>query len=216
VAAPLLGLTTLYAKRHRAAVLRAGHQGNTLTLGTALFRAIIECRAGTVMSINTFDDTWKLVRHPDRVSIWRFRKCCRKLRALSSETPPGTDYPFILMAGERRSYNANQIYRQPAWRKVDRDGAMRLHPEDAATLGLSDGAQALCRSASGELQVTVELDDNLRRGTATLPHGYGQRFADGEPTGPQLNRLTTGSHCDPLTRTPYHKYVPVFIEAVAG
>ena len=169
-------------------------------------------RAGMVMSINA----WKLVRHPDRRIDLAIPEMLQELRALSSETLPGTDYPFILMAGERRSYNANQIYRHPAWRKVDRDGAMRLHPEDAATLGLSDGAKAMCRSATGELQVTVELDDNLRRGTATLPHGYGQRFADGEPTGPQLNRLTTGAHCDPLTRTPYHKYVPVFIEAVAG
>jgi anaerobic selenocysteine-containing dehydrogenase len=216
VAAPLLGLTTLYAKRHRAAVLRAGHKGNKLTLGATLFRAIIERRAGTVMSINTWDDTWTLIRHPDRRIDLAIPEMLQELRALSSETLPGTDYPFILMAGERRSYNANQIYRHPAWRKVDRDGAMRLHPDDAATLGLSDGAQALCRSATGELKVIVELDDNLRRGTATLPHGYGQRFADGEPTGPQLNRLTTGAHCDPLTRTPYHKYVPVFIEAVAG
>lgn len=215
VAAPLLGLTTLYAKRYAAAVKRAGHEGGKLTLGAALFRAIIERRAGTVMSINTFDDTWKLIRHKDGRIDLAIPEMLQELRALSSEPLPETDYPFILMAGERRSYNANQIYRQPAWRKVDRDGAMRLHPDDAAKLGLSDGAKAWCRSATGALQVTVELDDNLRRGTATLPHGYGQRFADGEPIGPQLNRLTSGGHCDPLTRTPYHKYVPVQIEALA-
>ncbi|KVE38172.1 hypothetical protein WS68_24285 [Burkholderia sp. TSV86] len=29
------------------------------------------------------------------------------------------------------------------------------------------------------------------------------------PIGPELNRLTSGAHCDPLSRTPYHKYVPV-------
>jgi anaerobic selenocysteine-containing dehydrogenase len=45
-------------------------------------------------------------------------------RALESEVMPGNAYPFILVAGERRTYNANQIYRNPAWRKVDPRGVM--------------------------------------------------------------------------------------------
>lgn len=214
VAAPLLGLTTLYAQRHTAAVRRAGHRGHRLTLGAALFHAILEHRSGTPISINTFDDTWSLIRQPDRRIDLAIPEMLAELRTLRSETPPGEGYPFILMAGERRSYNANQIYRDPAWRKVDRDGALRLHPADAQALGLANGARAKCRSATGELEVTVELDDHLRRGTATLPHGYGQRYRDSAPVGPQVNRLTARVHCDPLTRTPFHKYVPVHIEPV--
>lgn len=213
-AAPLLGLTTAYAKRHSAAVRRAGHQGNSLTLGASLFRAILERRAGTLMSIHTFDDTWSLIRHPDRRIHLAIPEMLAEMRALGSESLPGADYPFILMAGERRAYNANQIYRDPAWRKVDRDGALRLHPADAQHLGLADGGLAKCRSATGELQLLVELDDNLRRGTATLPHGYGQCYTGKGPFGPQINRLTASAHCDPLTRTPFHKYVPVHIEPV--
>ena len=215
-AAPLLGLTVVYARRHAAAVRRAGHHGNRLTLGAALFRAILDRRAGTLMSIHTFDDTWSLIRHPDRRIHLAIPEMLAEMRALGSETLPGADYPFILMAGERRAYNANQIYRDPAWRKVDREGALRLHPADAQHLGLADGALAKCRSATGELQVMVEFDDNLRRGTATLPHGYGQRYGGNGPFGPQINRLTASAHCDPLTRTPFHKYVPVHIEPVSA
>ena len=214
LAAPLLGLATVYARRHSAAVRRAGHRGNRLTLGATLFRAIIERRAGTLMSIHTFDDTWSLIRHKDRRIDLAIPEMLAELKALASEVVPGADFPFILMAGERRSYNANQIFRDPAWRKVDRHGALRLHPADAQELGLTDGARASCRSATGELQVVVELDDNLRRGTATLPHGYGQRFHDSAPVGPQINRLTAATHCDPLTRTPFHKYVPVDISPI--
>jgi anaerobic selenocysteine-containing dehydrogenase len=140
------------------------------------------------------------------------------LGELAREVPPNTanaEFPFVLLAGERRMYNANAIFRDPAWRKVDRHGALRLHPADAQKLGLSNGARASCRSATGEVEVVVELDDNLRRGTATLPHGYGQRYRDSTPTGPQINRLTAAAHCDPLTRTPFHKYVPVHIAPVA-
>ncbi len=213
-AAPLLGLAVGYAERHAAAVRRAGHPGNRLTLGGSLFRAILERRAGTLMSIHTFDDTWSLIRHPDRRIHLAIPEMLDEMRALGAETAPGAGYPFILMAGERRAYNANQIYRDPAWRKVDRDGALRLHPADAQSLGLAGGEQAKCRSATGELQVVVELDDNVRRGTATLPHGYGQRYAGNGPFGPQINRLTASAHCDPLTRTPFHKYVPAHIEPV--
>ncbi|MBK7956201.1 MAG: molybdopterin-dependent oxidoreductase [Candidatus Accumulibacter sp.] len=215
LAAPLLGLTTVYARRHNVAVRRAGHHGNRLTLGAALFRAIIDRRAGTLMSIHTFDDTWSLIRHHDRRIDLAIPEMLSELRALGSEAVPAADFPFILMAGERRSYNANQIFRDPAWRKVDRHGALRLHSADAQELGLSDGARASCRSATGEVQVVVELDDSLRRGTASLPHGYGQRYRDSEPAGPQINRLTTAAHCDPLTRTPFHKYVPVHITPIA-
>ncbi len=216
LAAPLLGLTTAYARRHNAAVRRAGHRGNRLTLGSALFRAIIERRAGTLMSIHTFDDTWSLIRHQDRRIDLAIPEMLSELRTLGSEAVPGAGFPFILMAGERRSYNANQIFRDPAWRKVDRHGTLRLHSADAQKLGLTDGARASCRSATGEVQVVVELDDNLRRGTVTLPHGYGQHYRDSAPAGPQINRLTAAAHCDPLTRTPFHKYVPVHIAPITA
>jgi anaerobic selenocysteine-containing dehydrogenase len=213
-AAPLLPLAIQYARRHHGAVLRAGHRGNRLTLGTALFRAVIERRAGTVMSRHEWEDTWSLIETPDGRIHLAIPEMFEELRALKSETPPGVDYPFILMAGERRSYNANQIYRDPAWRKVDPHGAMRMHPEDARVLQVAEGGWVRCRSATGEIEAVVEIDDSVRRGTVTLPHGYGMRFRDGVPIGPEINRLTSGAHCDPLTKTPYHKYVPVRLAAV--
>lgn len=212
-AAVLLPLSLQYAGAHTAAVRRAGHRGNRLTLGTALFRAILEKRAGTVMSRHEFADTWKMIRHKDGHIHLAIPEMLKEWRELRDEVPPGADYPFILLAGERRSYNANQIYRDPAWRKVDPHGALRMHPDDAQALGLSEGAAAHCESERGRVDVVVEIDDGLRRGVVTLPHGYGMRYGDGEPVGPQINRLTSGAHCDPLSRTPFHKYVPVRISA---
>jgi anaerobic selenocysteine-containing dehydrogenase len=210
-AAPLLPLAMLYAKQHGKAVRRAGHKGNRLTLGSALFRAILQRRAGTLMSRNEFGDTWSLIQHKDGRIHLDIPEMLQELGALAAETLPGMDFPFILMAGERRSYNANQIYRDPAWRKVDPHGALRMHPLDAAELELSNGADALCESEHGSIPVVIEIDDGVRRGMVTLPHGYGMRYQDSAPIGPEINRLTSGTHCDPLTRTPYHKYVPVHV-----
>ena len=41
------------------------------------------------------------------------------------------EFPFVLAAGERRSSTANTIFRDPAWRKKDADGALRMSPADA-------------------------------------------------------------------------------------
>ena len=131
------------------------------------------------------------------------------LRDLRNEVLSNEGYPFILMAGERRSYNANQIYRDPEWRKIDPNGTMRIHPKDAAELGIENGAEVVCESSVGQINVFAEIDESVRRKVVTLPNGYGLRFKDGEPIGPQLNLLTPGDNCEPLTKTPFHKYLRV-------
>jgi anaerobic selenocysteine-containing dehydrogenase len=185
-----------------------------LTLGTALFEAILEQRSGAVISRHEYADTWRFIAHPDRRIHLVIPEMLDEWRALRHEVPPGADAPFILMAGERRGYNANQIYRDPAWRKVDPHGAMRMHPGDAAPLEIHTGGRVRVANEHGSIEARVELDDSVRRGVVTLPHGYGQRYAGGAVVGPEINRLTHGAHCDPLSRTPFHKYVPVHIRKV--
>jgi anaerobic selenocysteine-containing dehydrogenase len=213
VAAPLLPLCLQFANRYPEAVRRAGHVGNRLTLGVSLFRSILARRSGTLISVHHYEDVWGLLAHRDGRIHLEVPEMLRELDALTNETPPGAGFPFILIAGERRAYNANQIFRDPAWRRVDPHGAMRIHPADAAGLGLAEGGRAVCDSGHGRIDVVVTLDDGIRPGVVSLPHGYGMRYAGGEPVGPELNRLTRGDHCDPLSRTPFHKYVPVRITA---
>jgi anaerobic selenocysteine-containing dehydrogenase len=122
------------------------------------------------------------------------------------------------VAGERRSYNANTIYRDPGWRKTDRDGALKVHPDDASAFGLSDGGWARCESKRGAVLVRVEVSDQVARGQVTLPHGYGMEHPadDGNRrrTGAHINELTSAEDRDPIAGTPYHKYVPVRLSPV--
>src|SRR5262249_17999917 len=141
------------------------------------------------------------------------------LAALDPRDEPAlSDYPFILVAGERRSYNANTIYRDPAWRKTDPDGAIKIHPDDALLLGLSDGDWAKCESKRGAAVVRVEVNDTLQPGMVTLPHGYGLEYpaSDGKRlrTGAHINELTAAEDRDPVAGTPYHKYVQVRLTPV--
>ncbi|MBX3586153.1 MAG: molybdopterin-dependent oxidoreductase [Ramlibacter sp.] len=204
-AAFLLPLSEQYARRYREAVERAGHRD-----GAALFDAILHGRSGVILSRHLQEESWSLMRTPDRRVHLDVPEMLHEMGALAAE--PAIEAKFVLMAGERRTYNANQIFRSPDWRKTDPGGALRMHPDDAQMLGVTAGDRVRCTTEGGSLDVDVETDDGLRRGVVTLPHGYGQRYNGGLPVGPTINRLTTLHQCDPLTKTPFHKHLPVRIE----
>ncbi len=207
-AALLLPLAMKFASEHPEAVRRASHRGNRATLGSALFRAILEQRSGVVFSSHRYEEVWSLLEHEDGRIHLEIPEMLEVWRALADEPPPESKFPFVLTLGERRSYNANLVYRDPAWRKSDPLGAARMHPQDAARLELSEGAKVVCESARGQIEAIVEIDDSVRPGVVVLPHGYGIRFQDRAPIGPAINRLTASDWCDPLMKTPFHKYVP--------
>jgi anaerobic selenocysteine-containing dehydrogenase len=220
--APLWAAAQAYAQKHADAVRRTGLQGRGADLGEALFARMLASPSGALLSTHRHEDCWKLVRHADGRVHLDVPEMLEALRGLASEgEPPGArEFPLVLIAGERRSYNANQIFRDPGWRKTDPDGALRVHPEDARRLGLLDGGQAVCESARGQIVVRVQASDGLPPGVVTLPHGYGQDYPDGHGgrrvIGPMVNELTEAGHRDPLTATPYHKYVRVRIRPVTA
>jgi anaerobic selenocysteine-containing dehydrogenase len=211
-AAPMLGMAISYATRYYEAVKRTGIEGNFRKVGNTLFDAILANSSGVIISKHEYDEVWSLVKNKDQKVYLEIPEMFEALHKLKEENPVSADFPFILMAGERRSYNANQIFRNPAWRKTDAKGSLKMHPEDALELALSAGEEVICESERGSISVFVELDNSVRRKVVTLPNGYGLRFNDNKPEGPELNMLTQSNHCEPFTKTPYHKYVPVKIK----
>lgn len=209
-----------FAAKHPDAVRRAGYKGEGAMLGEALFEAILNSPSGVLFSVNKYDESWNFLRHKDHRIHLEIPEMLAELRALNAEeVTQSSDYPFVLMAGERRSYNANTIYRDPAWRRDDPDGALRIHPEDAVALGLNDGGWARCESKRGAVVARVEVTDSVLRGVVTLPHGYGMEHPDENGArrvnGVNLNELTAADDCDALAGTPWHKHIPVRLFAVA-
>ena len=203
-----------FAAKYPEAVRRAGHSGQGPALGEALFDALISSRSGVVFSLNEYDESWNFIRHRDGRAHLEIPEMLDSFRALdASESGALKEYPFVLVAGERRSYNANTIYRDPAWRKSDPDGALKIHPEDAAALGLSDGEWARCESRRGSVLVRVAVNDSVRPGCVTLPHGYGMEHpSEGggrRRTGAHINYLSSAEEMDPVAGTPYHKHIAV-------
>jgi anaerobic selenocysteine-containing dehydrogenase len=198
------------------AVRRAGHAGEGFELGENLFAAILSSRSGLAFTHVDYDETWDLLRHADkrvRLAVPELLEWLARLDPADAEPDPA--YPLMLIGGQRRHYNANQIIRDPRWRKNDPGGALHLHPDDLQAAGGVKGDWMAVVTRIGRIVVRVEADANLRAGQASLPHGYGQIYdtAAGQVTvGPRLNLITDCDDCDPIARTPYHKNVAIRVE----
>ena len=138
------------------------------------------------------------------------------------EASPGTGdeaFPFVLSAGERRSFTANTIFRSPEWRKKDPEGSLRMNPKDASELGVADGERVRLTTKRGAVEVPIEVSEMMQAGHVSLPNGLGiDHEAEGGAlvrTGVALNELTNLEDRDWLAGTPWHKHVPARIETLA-
>jgi anaerobic selenocysteine-containing dehydrogenase len=186
-----------------------------------LYEKLLASRSGFVFTAHEYDEIFQLVKHADgkiHLAVPELLDWLARLDPASEQTDPA--YPFTLISGQWRMHNANQIFRNPAWRKSDPDGALRIHPDDVAALGASDGGWMAVSTRTGRIVCRVESDPSLRRGLVALPHGYGQSYPDGKGgrivDGPRLNLITAHDDCDPIAATPYHKNVAVHLAPVVG
>jgi anaerobic selenocysteine-containing dehydrogenase len=214
-AAALWGLAQKAAMAYPEAVRRAGYAD-----GNALFDAILASRSGITFTVHEYEDDFALITHADHKIALEMPEMLDEIRALSEAQSHFTtsDFPIVLSAGERRAYTANDIFRDPTWRKRDADGALRVSLEDAEALGLVHGGRARITTASGNAEATVEISEAMLPGHASLPNGFGLDFVDddGEAHVPGVapNALTSSDWRDAYAGTPWHKHVPARIEAV--
>jgi anaerobic selenocysteine-containing dehydrogenase len=221
-AAPLYAACHRTAMEYTRAVQRAlATDAEPPMLGEALFEKLLASRSGFTFTAHEYEEVVELVKHVDgkiHLAVPEMLDWIRGLDAAAEAPDPA--YPFMLVAGQRRMHNANQIFRTPAWRKSDPDGALRIHPEDLAALGGTDGGWMAVATKTGRLVTRIECDDSMRRGLVALPHGYGQSYPDGAGgrivDGPRLNLITAHDDCDPIAATPYHKNVAVHLAPVVG
>jgi formate dehydrogenase len=217
-AAALWAVCHQHAMANRKSVEAAGVTGEGMALGDNLFDAIIAGPTAVVMSKEDWSDVWQ--RTPGGSVNFDLPDMLEAAASLNSETPQETttELPFLLSAGERRDFTANTIFRNPAWRRKDKDGAMYINPDDAARLNLGDGSKARISTERGALEVVVEISDRMQRGHISIPNGLGLDYPDAQgnmkTTGAAPNELTSTDLADEFVGTPWHKSVPVQVEAI--
>jgi len=216
-AALLWGAVNMAALQIGPSIARAGFEGEGPEQAEALFDAILAGHRGVVFSVDDPADSWARVRTPGGQLQLGNEPMLSALAELAAAPVPGSDpdFPLVLTAGERRSFTANTIFRDPAWRKRDPDGALRVSATDAEALGLGDGDTAVVTTKRGRAEVLVEISPMMRAGHISLPNGLGVTATPDAPAvGVAPNELTSSDHRDPIAGTPYHKHVPARLEAV--
>jgi len=220
-AAVVWGLVHQFATKFSGSLRRAGFDGNGFEPPEKLFDAILENPSGVVFAVDDYDENWARVLTPNGKFQASIPELLEELATLQ-ETTPGTGdatYPFVLSAGERRSFTANTIFRDPQWRKKDPEGSLRINPQDATQLGVGEGDKVRLTTKRGSVQVPVELSGMMQRGHVSLPNGLGldhiDEAGDVVRTGVALNELTALEDRDWLAGTPWHKHVAARIEALA-
>lgn len=125
---------------------------------------------------------------------------------------------FVLIGRRHLRSNNSWMHNLPALAGGSNQCTLRIHPDDAADLGLTD--TAVVKGPGGELLAPIEITPAMRRGVVSLPHGWGhdrgtgQRVAAGQP-GVNVNQLNDGNNLDPLSGTAVLNGIPVDI-APAG
>ncbi len=213
-AAVLWPLTLGFAMREPDALGRAGFAGDPMARADALFDAMLSQHSGLVFARDEYASSWTRLgnEHRIRLDIPELLAEVQVLAAGAADLS-SAEYPFLLMAGERRDYSANTIYRDPGWRRKDPDGALRINPADAARLGVASGDRARITTRGGSALAQVAVTARMRPGHVSLPNGFGLDNEDGSRSGVAVNELTSLDARDRFAGTPHHKIVPARIEA---
>jgi anaerobic selenocysteine-containing dehydrogenase len=212
-------LCQIYAQKSHDSLVRAGFGGEPADAADALFDALLSNRSATIFSIDEWEQSFARLRTPGNKVRLAIDELFEELDGLATEDPnfATAEYPFLLSAGERRSFTANTIIRNPEWRRKDSGGSLRIHPADAGRLGAVDGGRVRVTTRRGSAVVGVELSDRMQPGHVSLPNGLGLDFplADGmKTTGVAPNELTRSEDRDWLAGTPWHKSTPARVEAL--
>ncbi|MFG2719271.1 molybdopterin oxidoreductase family protein [Streptomyces sp. NPDC048416] len=122
----------------------------------------------------------------------------------------------LVLVGRRHLRSNNSwLHNIPVLNGGSNRCTLQIHPEDAARLGLADGADVRITADGGAVVAPVEITDSVRSGVVSLPHGWGHSRAGSRLAvaasrpGVNVNQLLDGSRLDPLSGTSVLNGFPV-------
>jgi predicted molibdopterin-dependent oxidoreductase YjgC len=121
---------------------------------------------------------------------------------LPSPEVTSAEYPLALVTGRvLQQYNVGTMTRRTPNRELSERDVIEVSPEDAALIGVRDGAPVRVSSRWGETVVRARISDRVRAGNAFLSFHYAESHT---------NRLV-GPHLDPKSKCPEYKRTAVRI-----
>jgi len=217
MAAVVWGLCLTYVQSFPEPAKRAGFGGPLPIAANRLFKAIISSPSGVVYARSSYDDSWTAIRRAgNRINLNILEMITELPKALSEQPAQDVAYPFVLSAGERRTDTANTAIRSTDWHSKGLYGALRISPDDAASIGCETGDMLRLTTKRASAEVVIEVSEMMSPGHISLPNGTGIDYTDASGTnhrrGVAPNEFTDASSRDFLAGTPWHKHIPARLE----
>ena len=135
---------------------------------------------------------------------------------------PESEWPLQLISYKSPLQNSFSIGARRL-RGIHPDNPVRLHPDDAARLGLHNGDRVHIETPGGRVKATVMLNHGVQRGVVAIEHGFGHRELGARPhrignkKQPNEPSIAAGVNLNDLgLRDPTRKGSNVFVDPVAG
>ena len=203
-------------------LLRVGPQGDRFGLrrGGLNMRKLAASPHGIVLADDLEEHVLaRKIRHPGG----RVRLCppeiVEEVGRLAGRERDGAEFPLRMIGlRELRSHNS-WMHNSPKLMAGDRVHRARIHPDDAADVGVEDGDRVRISSAEGTIETVAKLSDEVIAGTIAVPHGWGH--AGGWETanaagGANVNLLASSrpEDLEPLAGMAHLNGIAVRVEAV--
>ena len=130
------------------------------------------------------------------------------------------DHHLRLIGRRHLRSNNSWLHNAPRLVKGKDRCTLMIHPDDARSRNLGDGAMAEVSSKSGSVQLRVEVTDDMMPGTVSIPHGWGHgllgvAMATAQAhAGVSANDLTDETALDPLSGNAALSGVAVAVRGV--
>jgi anaerobic selenocysteine-containing dehydrogenase len=131
-------------------------------------------------------------------------------------------HPTLRLIGRRHVQSNNSwMHNVPRLMRGKDRCTLLMHPHDAASRGLADGAEVEIVSRTGRVRAPLEVSDEMKPGVVSLPHGWGHdrpgiRLATAaRHAGASLNDLTDEGRVDVLSGNAALSGVPVRVALAA-
>ncbi|HEX2213872.1 MAG TPA: molybdopterin dinucleotide binding domain-containing protein, partial [Mycobacterium sp.] len=118
--------------------------------------------------------------HIARMGGWRLAPPLLVDQLAALEPPP----PLVMVPRRQRKKLNGQLD------FLGESAEILIHPDDGVAAGVVSGAPVTVRSANGELTGVAKIDDSIRRGAVSIPHGHHDA---------NVNRLTSKDDIDVVT-----------------
>ena len=111
------------------------------------------------------------------------------------------EHPFRLATSPARDFLNSTFTEMPTSRARERRPELMIHPDDAAVLGITDGAEVVLGNRRGEVRIHARLFEGVRRGVIISESVWpNAAYTDGRG----INTLTGADPIAPYGGAAFH------------